>query len=215
MPKSKGKGRKQKGNGGGQMVRVQGPGGFRLDFPFPRLPSWIGTPNLRAGLAIYPRVNLDMPITPNDLGVAAGSLAQVIAIDPTLVTNFAARFGATFKEYCVVGVRFELRNSASTTLPSGFILSYIDEESNAAPTASSVNYPHAEVPLVASPSDGVMHTVSWVPRDYKDLQWTAIGVTTTSAYMKLFGSTLTGLQATTAAVVSYSGAIAVAFRGYI
>ena len=209
---------KQQGDGGnGRMVRVQGPGGFRLDFPIPRLPQWIGTPNLRANLAIYPRVNLDIPIAPAAAIVASGALAGVINIDSSLITNFASRFASLFKEFAIVGCRFEIRVTG-TSAAQGLLLAYIDENSNAAPTAAAVNYAHAEVPFVAYPGDdrGSLHVVEWMAKSYEDLTWDATSTTGLVAYLKLYCSVAaTGTTSSTAANLSITGAISCCFRGYV
>ncbi len=218
LPKTmpKGKGRNQNSNkGGGNMINVTA-GRFRMEMPMPRLPRWLGTPSLSANNVIYPRVNLDMPTTLQVLGLAAGSLASSTNIDSSLIPNFATRFGATFKEFAIVGCRFELRLT-STSTPQGFILGYIDEFSNAAPTSTSLNYAHVEVPLVGTSVDstGSIHKIEWVARSYADLTWDAIGTSGVVAYLKLFASSATGTNASTTATLLVSGAVSICFRGYI
>lgn len=193
-------------------------GSFRLEMPMPRLPRWLGTPSLSANNAVYPRLNLDMPVTLVVQAVASGALAAVVNIDNTVIPNFATRFGSTFKEFAIVGARFEIRLLNATTAPQGFVLAYIDEVSNAAPTSTSVNYAHAEIPIVEYPVDssGSLHKVSWVARSYADLTWDAIGTSGVVAYLKLFASNAqTGTGATTAAQIIISGAVSLCFRGYI
>lgn len=199
------------------MVRVSGPGGFRLDFPMPRLPRWLGTPNLSAGDAVYPRVNLDIPIVVSTQAIAAGAIAISSPIDSTNIPNFATRFGSLFKEFAIVGARFELRVCAVTS-PQGVLLAYIDENSNAAPTSTALNYAHAECPLVSSSVDstGSIHKVEWVAKSYADLTWDSTGTSGNVGYLKLFASSgTTGTNASTTAQVLVTGVFAVCFRGYI
>ncbi len=212
MPKNKGRTQQR---GGGDMINVTA-GRFRMEMPMPRLPRWLGTPNLSANNAVYPRINLDMPTTLQVLGVAAGALASSTTIDSSLIPNFATRFGATFKEFAIVGVRFELRLTATST-PQGFILGYIDEFSNAAPTSTSLNYAHVEIPIVGTSVDstGSIHKLEWVARSYADLTWDAIGTSGVVAYLKLFAGATTGTNASTTATVLVSGAVSLCFRGYI
>jgi len=216
MPNRK-KGRKQPGKKPDDgMIRISS-GRFQLEMPRPRLPRWLGTPNLSANVSVYPRINLDMPIVTGTASVVAGNIAQTINIDNTLVPNFATRFGATFKEFAIVGARFEIR-VYTTAVPQGIVLAFIDEDSNAAPTTTSVNYAHADVPLVGTSVDdrGSLHIVSWVARSYADLTWDGIGTSGVVAYLKLWASpATTGTQATTTAVLSVTGSLAVCFRGYI
>lgn len=218
MPRnSKGKGKSPKGSKGRDdgMLRLSS-GRFLLEMPRPRLPAWIGTPNLRQGLAIYPRVNLDVPIQMSTMGVVAGGLAQVANIDTSQIPNFATRFGATFKEFAIVGARFEVRLCTSA-VPQGLILCYVDEDSNAAPTATAQNYAHAEIPIVGSSTDttGSLHRIEWVARSYADLTWDAIGTSGVVGYLKMFAAAVTGTAATTTATLVLSGAFAICFRGYI
>ncbi len=199
------------------MVRVVGPGGFRLDFPIPRLPKWLGTPNLSQANSVYPRVDLDIPIVISSQAVAAGAIAISSNIDTSNVPSWSTRFGATFKEFAIVGARFELRVTSSTN-GQGVVLAYIDENSNAAPTSTALNYPHAEIPLVSNSVDstGSIHRVEWVARSYADLTWDAIGTSGIVGYLKLFASNAaTGTGATTTANILVSGVFAVCFRGYI
>lgn len=199
------------------MVNIQGPGGFRMDFPFPRLPRWIGTPNLRANNAVYPRVDLDIPIIPFSADVAAGVLALVKNVDTTLVRNWSSRFGALFKEFAIVGCRFEIRQGNSGN-SDGCVLAYIDENSSAAPNSTSLDYPHAEVPISASSVDsaGSLHLVEWVAKSYDDLTWDPTSTTGLVAYLKLYADTTdTGTAVTTTNLMTITGSIAVAFRGYV
>jgi len=188
-----------------------------MDFPIPRLPRWIGTPNLRATLAVYPRVNLDIPILPVAATVAVGGIAQVLNIDTSSVRNWSTRFASLFKEFAIVGARFEIRVE-STAAAQGMVLAYIDENSATAPNSTSLDYAHAEVPICASSVDsaGSMHVVEWVARSYEDLTWDPTSAAGLVAYLKLFSSTAdTATSSTTAANMTITGSIAVAFRGYV
>ncbi len=199
------------------MVQVTGPSGFRLDFPIPRLPRWIGTPNLSQSNSVYPRINLDVPIVISTQSVAAGAIAIASPIDTTNIPSFATRFGATFKEFAIVGARFELRVTSVTT-PQGVVLAYIDENSNAAPTSTALNYAHAELPLTGTSVDstGSIHKVDWIARAYDDLTWDPIGTTGNVGYLKLFASNAaTGTAAGTTATILVTGCLSLCFRGYI
>lgn len=199
------------------MVNVSGPGGFRLDFPIPRLPRWIGTPNLRAGNAIYPRVNLDIPVSPGSISIASGAIAGVINIDSSIVKNFATRFASLFKEFAIVGCRLELRLN-NCTAPQGLMLAYIDENDNSAPTAASLDYAHVEVPLVLNAADttGSLHVLEWKAQSFEDLTWDPTSSAGLVAYLKVFSSVAdTGTTSSTAATIMLTGAISVCFRGYV
>ncbi len=199
------------------MVNISGPGGFRMDFPIPRLPRWIGTPNLRSSNAIYPRVNLDIPIAPAPVIMAAGALAGVINIDTSIVRAWATRFATLFKEFAIVGARFEIRLTSAGT-PSGLVLFYIDENSAAAPTNAALDYAHAEVPIVNQQVDttGSLHVVEWQAKSYEDLTWDPTSAAGLVAYLKVFASVAdTGTLAGTSANFMITGSIACCFRGYV
>jgi len=215
MPKGR-KGKKKHGGASADTITVRA-GRFKLDMPMPRLPKWIGTPNLGANVSVYPRLNLDVPIAVGVVSVAAGAVAVVSNIDSSLIPNFATRFGATFKEFAIVGARFELR-VVNTANAAGMVLTYIDENSNAAPTATAINYPHAEIPLTSTSADdrGSLHRVEWVARSYADLTWDAIGTSGIVGYLKTFASNaITGTGATTTATIMLTGAYSLCFRGFI
>jgi len=196
------------------MVRIAGPGGFRMDFPIPRLPSWLGAADrLSANATTYPNIKLDvvMPITQATL--AAGAIAQVIAIDAGLVPNFAARFGNLFREYCVVGARFEL-TLTNVANPSGLVLAFVDEVLATAPNSGSLFPPHIEIPLVSNP-DGRLQTIDYAPKGYEDLVWTPTSVPVARAWLKLFAAAATTFtSATTSGNIIVRGTLALQFRGY-
>lgn len=199
------------------MVNISGPGGFRLDFPFPRLPRWIGTPNLSASNVVYPRVNLDIPIAVQSASVTAGAMATVLNIDTSAIANWSTRFGALFKEFAIVGARFEVRITSATT-PQGMILAYVDEGASGAPTASALDYAHAEIPITSTSIDstGSLHRVEWTAHSFADLTWDLSNTSGVVGYLKLYASTgSTGTAAGTTANVLITGSYAVCFRGYV
>lgn len=199
-----------------RLVSVEGPGGFSLKFPIPRLPSWLGAADrLAANAAVYPRVDLDVPIIPFVQVVASGALAAVTAVDPNvLVSSWSSRFSNTFREYCVVGLRIEM-TLVTVTNPAGLVLVFVDETLATAPNAGSLYTPHMEVPLVNYP-DGRTQLLEYKPSgSYTDLDWVPTTATSTKQWVKFFASnagTLTG--ASTAASVICRGTIALCFRGY-
>jgi hypothetical protein len=198
-----------------RMVRVQGPGGFRLDFPIPRLPSWLGAADrLNANAAIYPRVNLDFPITIFNVAVVAGALAQTQAVDvTTLIPNWSSRIQNLFREYCVVGLRMEF-TLTSVTNPSGVVVVFVDETLATTPNAGSLFVPHMEVPIVQNP-DGKVQLLSYMPSgSYTDLEWTPCASPVVRQWVKFYAATGTGTGGTTAATINCRGTIALCFRGF-
>lgn len=200
------------------MVDVRGPGGFRLSFPIPRLPSFLGnTKSLSAGNTVYPpMLRLDAPVDPVAFTITAGALAVTVAVTNTLIHAWSTRFASLFREYCVVGARLEIRQVNATTLPQGVLLAYIDEDSAANPTfAEAANRARLDIALVSNPIDKV-HVANWMPLDYLDLDWTDGATATTPAFLKLYTDTANcGTASTTALQIMVTGTLALCFRGYV
>lgn len=196
---------------------MSGPGGFRLSFPIPRLPRILGSASkLSAASTIYPAmVQLDVPISVVAFSVATGALASNYSISTGSIAAFATRFASLFREYCIVGCRFEVRISV-TANASGILAVWIDEDSNATPTAAqAANRARLDVGLVANPVDRV-YRIDWKPLDYLDLDWTDGGTNTTPAFLKLYTDVANfGTTATTTAQVLVTGTVALCFRGYV
>jgi len=149
--------------------------------------------------------------------MASGALAGVINIDTSLVRAWSTRFQTLFKEFAIVGARFEVRMTGIAN-PQGVLLAFVDENSSSAPTSASLDYAHAEIPIVTSAVDstGSLHVVEWVAKSYEDLTWEPTSSAGTVAYLKLFASNAdTQTANNTAANFMITGAIAVAFRGYV
>jgi len=216
MPRKNKGSSKKKPVQNGRMVRVEGPGGFRLDFPIPKLPSWLGAADrLSANAAIYPRVDLDMPITISTITIASGATATVIGVDPNvIVSSWSSRFTNLFREYCVVGLRLE-NTLTSVSNAGGVVLVFVDETLATAPNAGSLYIPHMEVVLVPNP-DGRTQLLEYMPSgSYTDLQWTPTTATVVRQWLKFYASVAsTGTQATGAGTIAVRGTIRIAFRGY-
>lgn len=198
------------------MVNVTGPGGFKLAFPIPRLPSWLGAADrLSSNAAVYPRIDLDMPIVVGIQTVASGALAGVVAVDVSaLISGWTSRFSNTFREYCVVGLRVEMTLTTSTA-PAGLVLVFVDETLATVPNAGALYTPHLEVPIVNNPT-GRTQLLSYKPNgSYTDLDWIPTTVPVTKQWVKFYASTAaTGTGVTTTASIVTRGTIAIAFRGY-
>lgn len=189
---------------------------LKLRFPVPRIPKWLGAANrLSADAAVYPRVDLDFPISATQVAVASGAVAQVVSLAPDVVVpNWAARCGNLFREYCVVGALLEI-TLVSSSSPAGFVVAFIDETLSTTPNAGSMFTPHIEVPIVNNPT-GVTQIIRYKPGgSYTDLQWSPTASVVARQWLKFFASnanTLTG--ASTAATIIVRGTLALAFRGY-
>ena len=155
-----------------------------------------------------------MPIQLFQYNVVAGALAQNYPVGTNLILNFASRFGALFDEFCIVGAEFEVK-AYSIANPSGFLCCSLDEKTASAPTAAVLNGPRLDIPLdnYAAP---IKHQVSWVAKDYSDLQWVDIGSTSSNPVnLKLFCSVADTLTSgSTTAIVNVAGTLAFCFRGY-
>lgn len=209
-------GKKKNGGNGGKgpwgQIRL---GSFKAEFPQPRIPRLIGSDTaLSARDSVYPpRVKLDVPLSFVVQTIAAGALAAVIPIDTTAVTNWV-EFAALFKEYAIVGARLELRPNAMATT-SGYSAAYLDETSNAAPTASST-LQNARVDMLNAPvfRPGGYH-ITWTPRDILDLDYVATGTNFTPVYLKLFTDVANfGSNVATTGQWIITGSVAFEFRGY-
>lgn len=190
-------------------------GGFRAEFPQPRLPGLIGSDrNLSSKNSVYPTVNLDVPITPTKASLVAGAVAASIALDTTVMSLFG-KLGAAFREYAIVGARLEIRpNNFAVT--AGIAKAYLDETSSAVPTASDAK-DRPCVDMLCAPifQPGGYH-VMWTPRDLLDLDYVSTGTNFTPVYLKIFASVAdTFTQATTTGDFIVTGAIALTFRGYV
>lgn len=157
-----------------------------------------------------------MPITIQNVGVSAGAMASVIALDPSvIVPAWNSRVANLFREYCVVGARFEfsLTNTAS---PQGCAIAFIDETLSTAPNAGSVYTPHLEIPLPAYPDANILQVLAYKPSgSYTDLVWTPTTAAVPKQWLKFYASTAaTATASGTAATIMVRGTLALAFRGY-
>jgi len=209
--------RRQTSSSGGRMVNVSGPGGFRLNFPIPRIPRLLGAGNmLSSGNSVYPRVDLDMPTVILSQAVAAGALASVVNLDPsTLVPNWVSRISNLFREYCLVGAKFEI-SLVSSTNAAGCVIAFVDETLATAPNAGSVFTPHLEVPIAQYPDASIIQVLEYKPRgSYTDLDWVPTTAVSVKQWLKFFASTAnTATGGTTTANLLVRGTLAFAFRGF-
>jgi hypothetical protein len=219
MPQKK-KMNKQKQAGREVVLEAEGFGvRGSLRFPIPRLPSWLGAGNrLMSNAAVYPRVDLDFPMAVINVPVASGAVAQVVNFDAsTLIPNWSSRIQNLFREYCIVGARFEFTLTGVTNA-QGCVVIFVDETLATAPNAGSMFVPHLEVPIVQYPGEASAHplTLSYKPSgSYTDLEWTPCASPVTRTWLKFFASTAnTGTGASTTAVILVRGTLALAFRGY-
>jgi hypothetical protein len=192
-------------------------GSFKAEFPQPRLPKLLGSAKaLTNKTSVYPTISLDVPILQEVVSIAAGNAAGVVAIDISKISNFTTRFGALFKEYAIVGARFELRMN-NVVQGAGVIGVYLDEISATAPGAGST-LDSARVDVLISPqfTAGGSYRIDWTPRDILDLDYVSTGTTFTPLYLKAFCNvaSFNTLAATTGDLI-ITGALAIELRGYV
>jgi hypothetical protein len=223
MPKRNQRGKKSKKRNGGASKSPMlsfdaGAIGRFIGLPVGRIPVSIGSNrNLSAVNAVYPRmVKLDSPIIPQFASMVAGGTTLNLACTvANLVENFASRFGSLFGEYCLVGLRFEIRVN-SVVNPAGIYLAWFNEKGTAAPGATeALNTPHIEG-IVSNTESPSSHVISWRATDYLDLDWSDNSATTvTPVSFKLYSNTAaTGTTATTTAQFIITGAASMCFRAY-
>lgn len=182
--------------------------------PISRLPVTLGSDRkLSAGLTVYPRVNLDVPVIFTRTAVAAGATTSVYNIDISKVDSFATRFASLFDEYCIVGAKLEIRLN-NIVVPQGFVCAYVDEKSSAVATLSAAQSA-GRLDMVVGVESPSRYDISWVPGDFTDLSYSDTGTTTTPAYIKFFASNAgTGTNAATTFDIMITGTFAFTFRGY-
>jgi len=214
--KKRGKKRQQGNSTTPTQIYIDGPWGMRLGLPIARLPIKLGADRkLNANSSVYPLVNLDVPMVFNSLPMAAGAISSVLSIDRSQISNFATRFGALFDEYCIVGMKLEVRLNTVGN-PSGLMAVYLDEKSSAAPTGAPANGANRLDMAVVSTESPSRYEIDWKARDYTDLAWTATTTTVTPVYVKFFSSVATtATTATTTCNVLVTGTLACCFRGYV
>lgn len=184
--------------------------------PRPRIPTLIGSAtNLGSRASVYPAmVKLDVPILPAGPNLVAGAVASFTALDRSNIPGFGSRFQNTFNEYCIVGAKLELRVNNMVN-PAGFIYAFLDEKTFAVPTlAEAQQAPHLEI-MATNTESPSRHTIEWKARDYADLTWLDVSVTTTTVCVKFFASVAGTLTtAATTGQIIVTGSLAVCFRGY-
>jgi len=163
---------------------------------------------------------MDIPVVPAQYNDVLGSLSAAQQVNLSLIPDFTTKYAPLFKEYCVVGLRYEIRvlpklgNNAGN--PTGLIVFALDEANTAAPATfvAISNLPHIEAALniVESPS---YHTIDWIPQDIEDLDWLPTSTSATPVTLKLYAKpadTFTNVAIDNAQVL-VTGCLRVAFRG--
>lgn len=190
-------------------------GGFRAEFPQPRLPRLLGAArSLNDSLSVYPHIKLDFPLRQQKASIAAGNVAQNVSIDVTaLLTNWT-HIATVFREYAVVGLKLEIR-MANVVNGAGVVAVYLDESSATAPSAAEAMRRARLDVLINQQTVPGSYMLSWTPRDLLDLDYTASGTAFVPIYLKVYTDTVNfNAGSTTTGDVIITGAVALDLRGY-
>jgi len=198
-----------------QTMTIHGPWGSTFSMPVGRIPITLGADRqLTARTSVYPTVNLDVPVLVTRYSLSAGAAAQVYPIDITRINAFGTRFASLFDEYCIVGVKLEVRLD-NVTNPQGILIAFLDEKSSALPTAA-VAQAAARLDMILSNTESPSrYSIEWKPRDYTDLSYSDTSTTIAPVNLKFYASNAdTGTGASTSAGIMITGTFAFTFRGY-
>lgn len=210
MQKSKNNKNKKQNDKWGQIKL----GGFRAEFPQPRIPRLLGAArNLGSDLSVYPMVKLDLPIGQTKFSVAAGALASYLSVNYSLIANWT-NIASVFRSYAIVGFNFEVRVN-NVVNPAGVVCLWIDEEAGSVGTsAEALRRPRLDVLLTQQTVPG-SYLLKWTPRDILDLDYTASGTSFSPCYVKVYTDVANfGTTASTTGDVIITGSLAMEFRGY-
>lgn len=156
---------------------------------------------------------MDVPIIAQAPQLVAGSVAQAIALDTTLIRNFSSRFASLFREYAIVGAALEIRPNEIVN-PAGVAYVYLDEETaTIAALAEAEDRPRIDM-LLANQSVPGAYRLDWKPQDLLDLDFVSTATNFTPVWLKIQAATATGTSASTTGQVVITGSLAFEFRGY-
>ncbi len=166
--------------------------------------------------AIGPIHTIDLVSTTTSSSVVSGNLASVIQIgNPTaMITNFSTRWSTCFREYRVVGVRWESRLNTTGAFP-GAIWIWMDEKDSNAPSSSdAATASRSELSLQANTGTyAYLARGKWKAWDVTDFGFTATSTGVNPLYLKLFAGSISGTSGSSAGTVLTSCTIRIQFRG--
>lgn len=114
--------------------------------------------------------------------VTTGVIATAYGINTSQIQAFATRFGSTFDEFRIVQANMTLSLFSSTN--AGLILTFIDENSTAAPSIAEARE-RTQKTISASAVDRNL-TLTWIAADPADLLYTPIANSFTPATFKVY-----------------------------
>jgi hypothetical protein len=165
---------------------------------------------------VLPNWIIDIPCIPGLISVAAGATATSYIIQTGQIRNWINRFGATFREYVILGSVSVIRITGLTA-GLGMLAVYL-EESNAgvAPTAArALDSARLEIPLDNNESPSQFQ-VKWKLHDVAEMPFAAVATTISPVSLQFYtdnANFFTG--AGTTATLNVSTVMRVCFRGLI
>ncbi len=167
---------------------------------------------------IGPIITIDLNQSRQTALFTAGSVAYTtdIANPVTGMPSFTSRWGSVFREYRVIGCRWEAVLTTSAA-GQGEIWFWMDEKSNATPTSTeATTAPHAVLTTASAfGANGVANMArgNWVADDLADLNFQSTATGFSPVYLKAFASNaLTGTGASTTGTISIAISMRVQFR---
>jgi len=167
--------------------------------------------------SVSPIHTFDLPFSPVQIGVSAGSLASSVPLTSSSIPNFTTRFQNLFQEYRLIGIRMVIKQiTTPLNTSAGVSAFFVDEKNNSTPTASqALDRPRVEIPNILDTS-GKRYGINWTAHDLTDLDWSQISATPTPLYLKSYSDTPNFMSsATTNTVFSLSGTMRFQFRGLL
>ncbi len=142
--------------------------------------------------------------------ITTGVISGVQALSAGNITNFTTRF-AMWQEYRIVKVHVDwtcISNSCT-----GVCVGWIDEAGSTAPTGNASLAAGGRVEFPLSDVYGV-HSKSWSPTDVGDLEYIAVGSTSTIGWLKTYtSSSLYGAPTAATVAVLLRPKYTIQFRG--
>jgi len=131
------------------------------------------------------KIRLRLPSIPGLLAttITTGVIANSYELSTANIVSFAARFGSTFDEYRILGADVAI---TPVTASVGVSVHLFDEKSTAAPTQAD-SQERIGLRLANTNANAKSKTtMRWRARDLLDLEYTAIGTTTTPCTFKTY-----------------------------
>lgn len=144
--------------------------------------------------------------------VTTGVISIPKVIDPTSdIVAWSTRFGTTFDEYRVVRAVLHIRTFSS--INPGVIVTWVDENTTSAPTATeALEFQGTKVfPASQVEKD---HTFTWTPHSTEDQEYLPLATVPSSATFKIYtNSGNFGASAVATPYFSYRNMYTIQFRG--